>query len=181
MFRHLSHAVFVFVLLLASMGAEARDRDLPPADPKGVWHKITHDDTTSTSPCIGRLETPLCAMDTMIAAELRGDQEMYSLSRIGKAEPAPWLSPEYPSVWAKYHILSSGRFKAGDRREDDRYQDMHWVPGDVWIVIDQRHCNEDHCSKPAPSARWWWPRRYVLHKSETGWIVRYAGHLHWRQ
>lgn len=181
MVRPLSHILPVLVLLLVPMGAEARDPDLPPADPKGGWHKITYDNATSTSPCIGKLETPLCAVDTMIAAELRGDQELYSLSRIGKVQPTPWLQPENPNDWHKYRILSSGRFKAGDRHTDDRDHDMHWVPGDVWIVIDLRDCYQNHCSKPAPSARWWWPRRYVIHKSEAGWIVRYAGELHWRQ
>ena len=63
--------VVIAALVLGSGAAAAAGRhapDLPRPDPKGTWRKITWDDATTTSKCIGDLSTPLCALETVLAS-----------------------------------------------------------------------------------------------------------------
>ncbi|MBI1244391.1 MAG: hypothetical protein GC202_05240 [Alphaproteobacteria bacterium] len=72
MIRHLA-----FVLFLAlPAGAQTRDPDLPPVDPPGHWRQMTLDDATSDSMCVGKFDTPLCAVETVIACFARKEWEL---------------------------------------------------------------------------------------------------------
>ncbi|MEO5338747.1 MAG: hypothetical protein H7841_17975 [Magnetospirillum sp. WYHS-4] len=131
------------VLLAVPAWAGGPDPDLPAVSPKGKWRVLTPDDATSTSRCIGRPETPLCAAETIVACFERTDKE---LCRIGMGR-AP--GQEYydfglkgGSGWKVYYqVVSAVRLAETDIPPKLRHPD-EWrvVPGDIRIVIRKRRC-----------------------------------------
>ena len=80
----LTVAVAMTLTVAATTNADAagaRDdvatvRDLPPLTPKNRPRIMTMMDATSTSDCIGRPVTPLCAVETEMACFLRNDDSL---------------------------------------------------------------------------------------------------------
>ncbi len=83
----LAVAVAMTLTVVATANADAagpRDdvatvRDLPPLTQKNHPRIMTMQDGTSTSKCIGKLITPLCAVETKIACITRHDQRLCDL------------------------------------------------------------------------------------------------------
>lgn len=75
-------------------GDVATVRDLPPLTPKNRPRIMTVHDETSTSKCIGRMITPLCAVETKIACFLREDQHLCDMVKVhltvAPGNPSPW-------------------------------------------------------------------------------------------
>ena len=73
-------ALTVAVTTNADAAGPSRDvatvRDLPPLTPKNRPRIMTMMDATSTSDCIGRPVTPLCAVETKMACFLRNDSSL---------------------------------------------------------------------------------------------------------
>ena len=169
----------VLFLLTCPTLAKQRDTDLPPPDPQDQWRIVTHE--SATSQCIGNFKTSLCTIDSALAASLRGDKKLHEQTW---NHPIEWEPiPDSPWRWVKYRVVSSGRFKPGDRRRDDRGRTMDWRPNDVWVIVDVRKCeSQDNCSGPDTEEDWkYWPARFILHKSGKRWVLIYRGEWHWRQ
>jgi hypothetical protein len=73
-------AVLLASLPSAWAGDRATWRDLPALTPKGHPRIMTLSDETSTSKCIGKPVTPLCAVETKMACFLRGDPNLCEMS-----------------------------------------------------------------------------------------------------
>ncbi|MBM3556139.1 MAG: hypothetical protein FJX47_11370 [Alphaproteobacteria bacterium] len=69
--------LFAFAFAI-STSAQAWEREglLPAPDAEGTYRVITRDPATTTSDCIGRPVTPLCAVETFIACRTREDFEL---------------------------------------------------------------------------------------------------------
>jgi len=173
------HALLFAVLLAPGWAFAGKpDGDLPKPDPKGYWRVMTQDDATTTSKCLDSRKTPLCAVENFRACNLRVEAEL--CRQPGQTDDV-LTSPRFPDDWYKYRVVSSGHFKKGDPRLDDRDHEMPWVPGDIWIILDERHCSRTYCAKPVRSELYYVPVRYIVHKDTDGWQVVYAFQLHWRQ
>ena len=119
----------------------ATARDLPPLTPKAHPRILTMLDETSTSDCIGRPVTPLCAVETKMACFLRGNNnlcevasgENFNLSNNMMAREHLWYRVTKTAIvddrhfpWRPIdHIYEPSRIipsvKVGDVRIETRY------------------------------------------------------------
>jgi hypothetical protein len=118
------------VLLIAAAKAD----ELWKADPPGYWRKMTLDDETSTSKCVGKLISPICAMETKEACNARDDNNL-CVKAVADAEGRVFISnPERtPNIWWSYRFSKVKKVKPG---EHVSVGDTQAQPGDY--VIDRR-------------------------------------------
>jgi hypothetical protein len=159
---------------IAPPPAAQADPDLPRPDPKGFWRDMTHDDSSTTSKCLGSRETPLCVVETRLACALRGDADL--CRRVWYQGFKPTAQPTYE--WWRYRVHSSGHFRKGDPQRDEREEEIGWEPGDMWIVIDEMKCHDDRCFRIQPQVKRYVLKRYILRKQYDGWHVVTAGLWH---
>ena len=162
----------MFGLLLAATGACAQmpDPALPLSDPPGVWRRLTHDDRTSSSKCIGRFGTPLCAVETVIACIARAESELCD------AALAVPLRMQIDSNASKYfsrelYRVEAARVLTGEEIGGPSRYAVSLRPGDVVIEIAARACYEkdweaDNCG-PFPTKA----EPYVLRRGGARWHV----------
>lgn len=115
---------------------------LPRADPPGHARVLTLRDETSTSKCIGRMETPLCAVETKIACVLRLDP---SLCRTAYWPDAPfeWVPP--PDEYAESRFIKYRVRLARYARDSDIPLVVRGLPdgpraGDVMLQVGKLTC-----------------------------------------
>ena len=105
-----------------SVHAESEDPDLPPLGQPGQWRYITQDETISTSRCIGRPETPLCAVETLLACFQRDRIDLCRMVDDGTEQYSQiFAAPADPSKYLAYKVIGAAR-----------------QGGDVVITLDQR-------------------------------------------
>jgi hypothetical protein len=149
-----SRILAVLLALAASFApaaAQAPDPDLPPVDPPGHWRQMTADDATSDSKCVGKFDTPLCAVETVIACLERIRDDLCTLARVDRADrrfSSGLSSHVYRRLYGVRHVE---RF-----RELSKFKLPPAVtrifPGDVRIDIQTQLCSKreqgDHCGPP---------------------------------
>ncbi|MGQ0664601.1 MAG: hypothetical protein ACT4P2_13695, partial [Pseudomonadota bacterium] len=91
--RRFAPLVFALAIAVADPArAQPSDSDLPPADLPHYWRAMDQTDVASTSKCLGNPITPLCAVEHIIACEVRRDDElcMIAMGRgRGPSSPTP--------------------------------------------------------------------------------------------
>lgn len=130
-----------FLLLLAGTGfagAQPADPDLPPPDPPGVWRKITHDDATSDSKCIGHPVTPLCALETYLACVQRSRNDYCDMVEAGVRFDPKVRQP--PANWQEYRIVYARRPSQLDPVNRATEGPLKPLSGDVIIAVYRRNC-----------------------------------------
>lgn len=134
------------IVVGSSMGA-ARANDSWKVDPPDYWRKMTLDDETSTSKCVGRLNSPICAMETKEACNVRGDNALCQKA-VTDAEGRVFIrSPERsPNIWWSYRFSKVKKVAAGERILVGTTEAQ---PGDYIIDRRDRMCyiNENKCDK----------------------------------
>lgn len=150
------------VLLIAvSVGASVAggtedDPDLPALDPPGRWRVVTGHDATSTSKCIGRPVTPLCAVESFAACFARNVAHFCRVSSREYEKVARDTIRDDFGTEVKYthyyRVVSARRLTEADMRpwfrtapkhcEDRRncVPERFWEPGDVRIITEQKVC-----------------------------------------
>lgn len=127
----MTHRLILTLALFAAVPAVAADETLPAADPPGLWRYITHEEDNTTSRCIGRPQTPLCAAETLLACFLRGRAELCRLVDDDSEQYRDaFVTPANPDSYLAYRVLAARR-KANA----------------VVITVDQR---EGTLGQPAP-------------------------------
>ena len=128
--------LFVLVLMLcAAASSRADEPELPPLSQPGQWNYVTQDDAASSSHCIGRPRTPLCAVETLLGCFQRGRIELCRMVDDGADQYAQvFASPVDPGLYLAYRIvggqaLTPDTLPAGQSAAQ---------PGDVLLVLDQR-------------------------------------------
>jgi len=113
--------VALIVLVLTTVGpAQAWEREglLPAPDAEGTYRVITRDPATTTSDCIGRPVTPLCAVETFIACRTREDFELC----LASVHDEEWRKEEYSrgryNYWAHFEI--------GGTRDEYAIRSVRW-------------------------------------------------------
>ncbi len=154
----------------APAAAQSPDPDLPPVDPPGRWRQMTPDDATSDSKCVGRFDTPLCAIETVVACFTRG---------------LPELCNEAMQMPGYFQWKSTGRIPAFTRTQyriersevltqegiDDipRAADSE-QPGDLRIDVQKRECylnqGREVCGRNMGA-----PNIFTLRRTKTRWVV----------
>jgi hypothetical protein len=139
-------AIALAVVSASQAIAAPRDPDVPRPDPPGRWRVLDHTDAKSTSKCIGKPVTPLCAVETLRACFLRVKPKLCEIA-IGR-EPGFSLShPAVRWVFDKYRLVWSQRL---DEHEIDALK-QRWrrpalwdyagvKPGDIAIELLVLNC-----------------------------------------
>jgi hypothetical protein len=162
-------------LLAAALPAHAEDDvPLPPITLKGEFLVMTQDDATSSSKCIGNPVTPMCAVETFMAAGVRGNLD---LKRIALGiEGGPWFDNQGPTPPIIYRIrrrevLTDKTFPWPPKSDADwRWGGLTMRAGDIRIdVVDVRCYSE--ISLVACEKYWGSPIAYIVRHQGNRWIV----------
>ncbi|MBM3569604.1 MAG: hypothetical protein FJX46_12730 [Alphaproteobacteria bacterium] len=172
-------ALVVFaVAMLAASPARAWEREglLPAPDAEGTYRVITRDPATTTSDCIGRPVTPLCAVETFIACRTREDFEL--CKRVVDPAIHPWPTQSRPHVPVFFYEL---HFGLGATRDEYRFIEARRIdagytptyspsrqPGDMAIEVLRRSCDKE---LPQCHPRWRRAVVYVTRQTEDGWKI----------
>lgn len=129
-------------LTLASACAGAtQDADLPPPDPPDYWRWITQDEATTTSRCIGRPETPVCAIETIIACFTRDEGALCGVAHGDSSVGPSKKSRGTAFVATKYRFVSAKRLAEEDISVYDRLACVGaWQPGDLRVEVRRASC-----------------------------------------
>lgn len=131
-------ATYFLMLIVTPSFAQASDPMLPSPDPPGVWRKLTQDDATTTSTCIGNPVTPLCAVETYMACFLRRQAELCDMVQAGIR---PIMSvTRRPDLREEYRVVYARRPSPLDPVDRSTEGNMKPQPGDVVIGYMIRDC-----------------------------------------
>ncbi|MBI3708300.1 MAG: hypothetical protein HY246_11575 [Proteobacteria bacterium] len=159
----------------ATTGSKLEDV-LPLVDPPSRWRVLTIRDETSTSTCIGRVDTPLCMIETQMACLLRFQRDL--------CDAAYWPSRRFVSEYEmNLHVPESHhyRYRVVDARYIKRHRDQSvraWgaiengprigatmLPVFVAVTVRVASCHNDACRKDK-----YGPKTLILRKWENRWI-----------
>ena len=149
MFARTLLAVFLVSAALPALAAD--DVPLPPITPVDGYFVMTQDDTTTSSKCIGDPKTPLCAVETVIACFIRGDDD---LCRIGMGlEKTPGLTflrlpPEIYWV-VRREVLMEQTIPWRSHELDWRPGEASVQAGDIRIDVVEKVCSKGEFSHTA--------------------------------
>lgn len=130
-----------FCVCLVASGC-VRTADLPPSNQPEEWRILAWTDQNSSSRCIGRPLTPLCAVETLLACFQRGRIELCRLvDDDTDAYASVFASPADPQAVLAYRIVVTRRIEESVAGQGRR--------GDVLIGLDQ---HETAATAPAPPA-----------------------------
>ncbi len=158
----------------APAAAQSSDPDLPPVDPPGLWRQMTLDDATSDSKCVGRFDTPLCAVETVVACYTRGINELCSSARLD--------ADTYRFTSGNHGFRTGERYRVvrAERLTDDTILDIPretgpLQAGDIRVDVIYGSCFTNngvrYCTRPFSN-----PLIYTLRKTPTGWrIIDWGG------
>lgn len=152
--------------------AQANDPVLPPPDPPGAWRKLTLDDATSSSRCIGNPVTPLCAVETYLACFLRLQPELCDLVQAG-VRPLPGVTRR-ADLREEYRVIYARRPSPLDPVDPATEGNMKPQTGDVVIGYMIRDCfgavdDVSDCDKVENDP----PYVHMLRKRGDLWIYAY--------
>ncbi len=187
--RLLCLAVLMSIAAVSS-GARAGGKvdDVPRPDPNGRWRYITTDDATSDSDCIGRVVSPMCALETYLAGLLRDDGALVDIAfneRPGthrSETPRPgWklkfrvdlvevLSEKDIPDWWEPRLTREEEEDPEEPRNHWRWRDpMHrrLMPGDVRVQFRSLVCYPPRCQPIAEASKGY----AVLRRNGDRWYV----------
>jgi hypothetical protein len=180
MLRPLATLAFIaLAALLAGPAAAAasRDPDVPLPDPPGRRRVLDHTDAKSTSKCIGKPVTPLCAVETDRACRLRSKPKLCRIAWDPQHYPHRIFSLPYPNLQDRYRVTFAVRIRDNDLAEGGswlsrRLRSPPVRAGDILIEMHIRHCRGSiDCTRLLSSQRW----LYVVRKSSEHWLLVYDG------
>lgn len=168
-------------------GPYADELPYPTGD---IWLTMGWNKKQTSSKCIGKINTPLCALETFLACRTRNDVKLCILSQ------GEWFNPELQKRWPhdpyprtglmRYYILDVERYTeevaASIHSQESYRQDK---AGDISISLDWEMCGQadkqgrlSDCCAPTGFSN------FVLRRQSDGWhMVHYfhpVGHSYIR-
>jgi hypothetical protein len=110
------------LLLLAAVPAFAADPDLPPLTSKDKPLVMAFDEARTTSQCVGKPATPMCAIETMFACWNRGDHHLCRIGLNLDHEPNYGGGAPHPDDVYLYRVV---------KRQILTKKTLPWKPEDV--------------------------------------------------
>jgi len=136
----------------------------------GSFRLMTRDDSTSTSKCIGNPISPVCAFETYMACQLRGNEELCEISLGKKAgPPAPFKTAEFITAITGYRIMAIRQYTPEHLPYSSQNR-FGITPWDVGIKLEKTSCYGGECQEPYPHDE----ESYLLRKKGNVWFVVYS-------
>ncbi len=166
-------ATYFLMLIAAPSFAQTGDPIVPPPDPPGTWRKLTLDDATTTSRCIGNPVTPLCAAETFWACFLRRQPELCDMVE-ARMRPNVDL-PRRADRREEYRVAYARRPSPLDPVDRATEGNMKPLAGDVVIALIGRTCwgpldDESDCATGQETAP---PYIHLLRRQGEFWVYVY--------
>ncbi|TCS60651.1 hypothetical protein [Varunaivibrio sulfuroxidans] len=139
----------------------------PMVDVNGRFRIIGQTDAQSESTCIGRVDTPLCVAETIVAVEARHDWKLQDIA-YGKADPKtrkPFTASDTMMKIA-YRIVSVRRFAPYDVPAE-RFNVFGIKAGDVAIYIETCNATYKRCTQPSLNSN----ISVLARKGKYGWYA----------
>jgi hypothetical protein len=160
-------------LAAAVAPALADDVPLPDLTPKGQYLVMTQDDATSTSNCIGNPETPMCAVETMMACWHRANDAFCRIAMGLDRNPGlAWSRPSPNVIYriVRREVLTDRKFPWNPRRDPDwRPGGLVMQTGDTRIDVVERKCRHEIssavCEPPLFTVS------YIVRRQSDHWAV----------
>jgi hypothetical protein len=106
-------------------------------DPPGKWRKLTWDEKTTTSKCIGKSVSPICAVENKLACYMQKKEELCHLAiRDHEGRTFVRSEPSYP-LYTAYRISAIREVKSG---ETITVLKETAEPGDYVVDLRDRSC-----------------------------------------
>jgi hypothetical protein len=134
----LRHTLLLLFLALTACGSGA---NLFSPSRSEQWDILTQDDAQSTSRCIGRPETPLCAVETLLACFQRGKMELCRMVDDGTDQYAEvFATPPDRRKFLAYRVLATRSLTSAS------LPNGHSIAraGDVLLSLNQRESMANH-------------------------------------
>jgi hypothetical protein len=157
-------AVVALCLAVAAEAAEKKSSVIPRPDPPDSWHRLTHWDETSTSKCLGKPTTPLCALDTLLACFLRRTWEICHVAfRSMEADDDFLRGRTSLGGYLEYRVDEARPLRKADIPYHDRdfRKDVH--RGDLLIRFQRAWCS-GFCSESSYE-----PVKLCVYKKSGSW------------
>jgi hypothetical protein len=175
--------LFVAFLFAAALPARAGDAPagvpLPPITPVDGYFVMTQDDATTSSKCIGDPVTPLCAVETVMACEIRGNDDLCRIGMGLKKNPGLSAGPVSPRIYWVMHraILTDETIPWDDHELKWRPGEAGVQAGDVRIDIADKICEKGEISHTACKTEDDLPAiaAYIVRQQGDRWAV-----INWR-
>ena len=118
-------------------------------------------ETTATSTCIGNPVTPMCAIDTVLACNVRKQLNLCEAVGLGM------LRPPDRKYTVDYYVVRVHVLRPEDIKEEFRGYEWH-RPGLIKIMTMTRACTPDDvpCEKVG-----WREQHYTIDKAQKGWRI----------
>jgi len=167
--------VSVLVLLSAFPVLAADDDSNSGLNFDGSFRILTRDDSTSMSNCIGNPISPICAVETYMACQLRHIEGLCEIAMGEKSgPPAPYVvGKEFVAVDG-YRIMAIRQYTPEHMPAPSRNH-FKIMPWDVGITLDTSSCYGGKCTGPYPHDR----VSYLLRKRGKIWFVVYDEGYKW--
>jgi hypothetical protein len=171
----------IALLLAAALPARADDAvPLPPITPVDGYFVMTQDDATSSSKCVGNPVTPMCAVETLMACFVRGDDRLCQTAMGVPANKVPHMGElsDWPSIVyrvVRAEVLTDKHFPWRPTYNLDwRPGEPSVRPSDIRIDVLRRECFETpivprNCEVPVRQTSG--PVAYVVRREGSRWAV----------
>jgi len=109
------------------------------------WRTLTDSEETTTSKCIGKPVTPICAVETFFACFDRSQIELCRKASLNGESRKFYLGPPFPDYKTEYTIIKYQTI----RHVPANLRDVWWIKrGDVRVDITTRSCplTRDTCA-----------------------------------
>lgn len=156
---------------LAPAAAQSPDPDLPPVDPPGRWRQMTLDDATSDSKCVGQFDTPLCAVETVIACFTRQIDDLCTRASLDRPafEFFAGRMPR-PDSFDRYRVSRVERLTERTIQEIPRYTEGVRA-GDIRIDLHIRYCPTDGKTNLCRPPNRFRTVIYTTRRTDSGWRI----------
>ena len=169
--------LFLTALLLAVAlpALAAEDVPLPPITPVDGYFVMTQDDATTSSNCIGDPVTPLCAVETVMACEIRGNDDLCRIGMGLEKNPNLSVGPFAPSIYwvVRREIVTEQNIPWRPSQLDWRPGEASVQAGDVRIDIADKVCEKGEISHTACTTEPDLPpiAAYIIRRQGIRWAV----------
>ncbi|OFX10652.1 MAG: hypothetical protein A2516_03755 [Alphaproteobacteria bacterium RIFOXYD12_FULL_60_8] len=160
--------VALSLLLVLAAGATRAEEpvDSPFFDYGPYFRNTAPTNDKSDSKCIGYTISPMCALETYLASELREDKELRAIALGEQPGPPKEFKKTYVTGIFGYRVVAVQYFTRLTTPPPEANQ-FGVQEGDVGIKLDTNVCTYAPCTEPALNST----EDYLLRKGPYGWHI----------
>jgi len=167
---------FLFAAALPARAGDARpDVPLPPITPVDGYFVMTQDDATTSSNCIGNPVTPMCAVETVMACHVRGNDDLCRIGQGLERNSDIIIGPLPPEIYwvVRREVLTEQTLPWPPYEMEDRPGEPSVKAGDIRIDVVDKSCRKGKISHSACETEYDIPPivAYIVRRQGSRWAV----------